>query len=147
MKLALAFVLLAPLAAASAAGPDHFLVSASFAPAAKGQAHGNVAVAFEAKDPDLRINQDPAPRLKLDPTQTVLVDKQPPPPKAVIAFDPAAAKSFDLTFPILFPADVAPGASRGTHNVSATVAFFYCSKREAWCRKGTAELTVPVRVP
>jgi hypothetical protein len=146
MKLATAFVLLAPLAAA-AAGPEHFSVTASYAPPAKGQAHGNVAVTFQAKDPDLRINQEPAPRLKLNPTQTVLVDEQPPPAKANIPFDPTTAKYFDLTFPLLFPAAVDPAAPQGAHNVKATVAFFYCSKREAWCRKGTAEVAFPVGVP
>ncbi len=146
MKFATAFVLLAPLAA-SAAGPEHFSVAASYAPAPKGQVHGNVAVTFQAKDPDVRINQEPAPRLKLDPTQTVLVDKQPPPVKANIPFDPATARYFDLTFPLLFPAAVGPAVPQGTHNVKATVTFFYCSKREAWCRKGAAEVAFPVRAP
>ncbi len=149
MKRPLAFLLLAPLAplAALAAGPDHFGLSASYTPPSKGQAHGSVAVTFAAKDPDLRINQDPAPRLKLDPGQTVLIDKQPPPAKSALPFDPATARYFDLTFPILFPAALAPGVAPGMHQVRATVVFFYCSKREAWCRKGSAEVVVPVRVP
>lgn len=146
MKLAIAFVLAVPLVA-SAADPQHFSVSASYLPPAKGQASGKVAVTFQAKDPDIRVNQEPAPRLKLDPAQAVLIDKQPPPAKAHVAFDPATAKYFDLAFPLLFPAAVSPEAAKGTHSVRATVTFFYCSKREGWCRKGSAEVEFPVRVP
>ena len=146
MKLAAAFVLLAPLAA-SAAGTEHFGVSASYAPPAKGQTYGNVAVTFQAKDPDVRINQEPAPRLKLDPAQTVLIDKQPSQAKANVPFDPASAKYFDLSFPVLFPTAISPDAPKGVHSVEATVTFFYCSKREAWCRKGAAAVDFQVQAP
>jgi len=146
MKLAAALVLLAPLAA-FAAGPEHFGVTASYAPPAKGQAHGNVAVSFQAKDPDVHINQEPAPRLKLDPAQTVLIDKQPSQAKANIPFDPASAKYFDLSFPVLFPAAISPDAPKGVHSVQATVTFFYCSQREAWCRKGAVAVGFQVQVP
>jgi hypothetical protein len=146
MKLAVVFSLLAPLAA-SAAAPQHFGVSAAYAPPAKGQSNGNVAVTFEAKDPEVHINQEPAPRLKLDPGQAVLVDKQPPPAKGNLSFDPATAKYLDLTFPVLFPVAVRPDAAKGVHSIPATVTFFYCSKREGWCRKGSTEVAFPVRVP
>ena len=41
----------------------------------------------------------------------------------------------------------APGLARGDHEAKATVTYFYCSKRDGWCRKGTAELEIPVTVP
>ncbi len=146
MKLGTAFLLLVVLPA-SAAGPDHFKVSAAYAPPAKGQATGSIAVTFQAKDPDIRLNQDPSPRLRLDPAQVILVDRQAPAAKAVVPFDPTTAKYLDLTFPVLFPVAVDGKAPKGQHDVRATVTFFYCSKREAWCRKGSAEVTVPVPVP
>jgi hypothetical protein len=31
--------------------------------------------------------------------------------------------------------------------VKATVTYFYCSKREGWCRKGTAAVDVPLDIP
>jgi hypothetical protein len=31
--------------------------------------------------------------------------------------------------------------------VKGNVTYFYCSKREGWCRKGTSEVTFVVNVP
>jgi hypothetical protein len=30
--------------------------------------------------------------------------------------------------------------------VKASVVYFYCSTREAWCRRGTVEVQIPVTV-
>jgi hypothetical protein len=30
--------------------------------------------------------------------------------------------------------------------VKASVVFFYCSSREAWCRRGSADVVIPVSV-
>jgi hypothetical protein len=58
-----------------AAGPRHFDVQASFVPAAKPGGEAVVAVLFTPLDPEVKINQEPAPRLKLSGEQPVLVLK------------------------------------------------------------------------
>jgi hypothetical protein len=106
-----------------------------------------VAVTFAPLDPDVHVNLEPAPRIKLDPAQRVLVDKQPPPPSRVATFDPETTRYLDPALPVYFPVALVAGAPKGSQSVKATVTYFYCSKREGWCRKGTAELNVPVSVP
>jgi hypothetical protein len=105
-----------------------------------------VAVTFRALDPDLKVNETPAPRLKLDLAQAVLVDRQAPAPAEVPDYDPLAARYLDTAKPVLFPVAVAPKAPRGTHEVAGSVVFFYCSIREAWCRRGSVDFTIPVPV-
>ena len=132
-----------PLLLAASLSP-HFDVTASLA---EGKAGPRVAVTFVAKDPDVHVNEEPAPRLRLDPLQKVLVDKQPPPPARAASFDPETARYLDLARPVLFPVGLAPGAPRGTQSVKASVVYFYCSKREGWCRRGSADLNLTVTVP
>ncbi|MBI3932670.1 MAG: hypothetical protein HY317_04585 [Acidobacteria bacterium] len=141
MKLSL--LLLAP---AVLAAPQHFSLFATFLAPTK-TAPGAIAVSFAALDPDVRLNEEPAPRLKLDAAQRVLLDKQPPAPTRVAAFDPETAQYLDTKLPVTFPVALAPGAPKGDHTVKATVTYFYCSKREGWCRKGSADVDVPVTVP
>lgn len=137
-------MLLTP-ALALAAGPRHFDVQASFVPAKPG-ALAAVAVFFTPLDPNVNINEEPAPRLKLDPAQAVLVDKQAPPdPKA--SGEAPAARYLDLSAPVRFPVALAPGVAKGRQPVKAAVTYFYCSKTEGWCRKGTSEVEIPVVVP
>jgi len=126
------------------APPRHFDVTAEYQAGAKRQ--GGVAVTFKAIDPDVVVNETPGPRLALDPAQTILVDKQPP-PKGAHAPDPGDGKYLDLSLPVVFPVAIAPGATSGAHDVKGKVTYFYCSKREGWCRKGTTEIEVPVPVP
>lgn len=131
-----------PLALLGAApgGSPHFDVSASFlAPAKRGGA-ASVAVTFVARDPDVNVNEDPPPRLKLDPSQRVLVDRQAPATTKPPAADDDHPRYLDLEHPVLFPVGIAPGAPKGSQAVKATVVYFYCSKREGWCRRGTAEV-------
>jgi hypothetical protein len=136
------------LPAAALAGPlQHFEVTASFTPPKKAGGIGAVAVTFRALDPDVRVNESPAPRLKLDILQAVLVDKQPPASEGVPAYDPSNVRYLDLAKPVLFPVAVFPKAPRGENLVPASVVFFYCSEREDWCRRGTAEVEIPVKVP
>jgi hypothetical protein len=105
-------------------------------------------VTFSPRDPQIRVNEEPAPRLKLDPAQGVLVDRQPPRDTgAAPAFDPATAKSLDPVTPVRFPVALAPNAPKGTHAVKASVTYFYCSKKDGWCRKSTTDVEVTVRVP
>jgi hypothetical protein len=148
MRLSTAFLvaLVTVAAAVSQAGP-HFNVSAAYvAPASKG-ADAAVAVTFVALDPDVRVNEEPSPRLKLDAAQTVLVDKQKPSASKAEAFDPEKAKYLDLSAPVLFPVAVSPAAPKGSQTAKANVTYFYCSKREGWCRKGTADVSVSLDVP
>jgi hypothetical protein len=131
---------------ALAAPARHFDVTAAFTPPKTPSATAAVAVTFRALDPDVKLNETPAPRLKLDLVPTVLVDRQAPPASQVPDYDPLTARYLDTAKPVLFPVAIAPTAPKGTHEVKASVVYFYCSTREAWCRRGTADVLVPVTV-
>jgi hypothetical protein len=146
MKRTTLLLSLAPVALL-AAGPQHFTLSAAYQPPAKASGNGAIAVTFMATDPDVHINEAPAPRIKLDPAQNVFVDKQAPVPDRVEAFDPDNAKYIDLSLPVVFPVAIAKGAPKGAQTVPVTVTYFYCSKRAGWCRKGTTDVDVTVNVP
>jgi hypothetical protein len=134
-------------ALAFAGAPVHFDVQAWFVPAMKPGADPAVAVSFSARDADVRINEIPAPRLRLDPGQTVMVDKQTPPAHAdEQPADPAAGRYLDLSVPVRFPVALAPGLPKGQKVVKGAVTYFYCSKKAGWCRKGTADVEIPVVV-
>ena len=96
-------------------------------------------------DPDVYVNEEPAPRLKLDPLQTVLEDKQGPPSARASTGIPSTPLSRPFAAGALSVA-VAPGASKCSTTSKASVVYFYCSKREAWCRRGTTEVEVAVEV-
>jgi len=132
---------------AGSARADRVIVSASYVPPAKAGAAGAVAVVFDTKDPDVHVNRDPAPRLALDPDQRVLVDKQPPRARRGGSADVEAAGFYDTETPVTFPVAVSPAAPKGEHEVKGSVTYFYCSKRDGWCRKGTSEVEIPVAVP
>src|SRR5262245_61599520 len=85
------------------APPQHLSVSASFKAPAKPGGLGAVLVTFVPKDPEVHVNEEPAPRLKLDPGQNLLVDKQTPPASRIEPFDPDNARYLDTTFPASFP--------------------------------------------
>jgi len=145
MKRLAAAALLALVPIAGLATDEHFNVSAAYVPPAKAGAPGAIAVAFLSADPDVRINQEPAPRLKLDPAQSVLVDRQPPAVrKAESAGEP---KYLDTSLPVAFPVALNPRAPKGEQPVKGVVTYFYCSKAEGWCRKGTSEVSFTVNVP
>jgi hypothetical protein len=141
--LAVALLVLAP-AAAGAMG-EHFTVSAAYVPPAKPRAAATVAVTFIPADPDVKINQEPAPRLKLDPEQGVLVDRQPPSPRR--GESGGEPKYLDASLPVAFPVALNPKAPKGEQIVKGNVTYFFCSKREGWCRKGTSEVAFVVNVP
>ena len=141
--LAIALFALAPVAALAAT--EHYALSAAYVPPAKPRGAATVAVTFIADDSDVKINQEPAPRLKLDPEQGVLVDRQAPPTrKGESVSEP---KYLDISLPVAFPVALNPKAPKGEQPVKGTVTYFYCSKREGWCRKGTSEVTFTVAVP
>ena len=133
-------------AATLAAPARHFEVTAAFTSPRASSRDGAVAVTFLAVDPDLKVNENPAPRLKLDLMQPVLVDKQAPAANQVPDYDPLTARYLDPAKPVLFPVAIAPAAPKGAHEVKASVVFFYCSTREAWCRRGSADISIPVTV-
>jgi hypothetical protein len=131
---------------ASPAGPQHFTLSASYTPRAKPGVDGTIAVTFTPRDADVHINENPPARLKLDPEQKVLVDKQPPAPPRVEPFDPEKVRYIDLAVPLIFPVAVAAGAPKGVQSIKATVVYFYCSKSQSWCRRGSTDIDVSVNV-
>ena len=53
----------------------------------------------------------------------------------------------DLAKPLRFPVAIAPKAPKGRQELTAKVVYFYCSKREGWCRRGTAEVEFTVEGP
>jgi hypothetical protein len=136
------------LAALLALGPSarHFDVVAAFEPPSKQGTDAAVAVTFRPLDPDVKVNETPAPRLRLDLTQAVLEDRQPPAATSVPDYDPLTARYLDVSQPVRFKVGVARGAARGAHEVKASVVYFYCSTREAWCRRGSADVLIPVTV-
>ena len=124
----------------------HFELVATFEPARKPGAPAAVAVTFQPLDPDVHVNETPAPELRLDLAQTVLEDRQPKAAATAPDFDPTQAHYLDLQKPVRFPVAVAKGVARGEHDVKASVVFFYCSSRELWCRRGSVDVLIPVSV-
>lgn len=124
----------------------HFEVTAAYQRVAGGREE--VAVRFVGTDPDVRINETPAPKLKLE-AGSVLTEKpavSAPRQAPAQARKAADGKYLDLTLPVAFTVATAPGAGRGPHTVKGSVTYFYCSKREGWCRKGVADVAFPVNV-
>jgi hypothetical protein len=115
----------------------HFAISAQYRPG-KAAGTGEVAVTFAPKDPDVKINTTPPPRLKLDEGQKLLAEKTAPPKAA------PDQKYLDLTFPVVFPVAVT-GPLQGEQTVKGALTYYYCSHREGWCRKGTADVEIPVK--
>jgi hypothetical protein len=121
-------------------------VEAAFLPPAKPGADAAIAVMLEPQAAGIVVNEKPAPRLSLDPLQTVLVDRQTPRAAGGGEIDPSQARHLDPSVPVRFVVAIAPGTPRGTHTVRGTVTFFYCSKTEGWCKKGSSEIAVIVPV-
>jgi hypothetical protein len=147
VALSVPMILVALALGQGSARADRVDVSATWVPPAKAGANGAVAVTFDTKDPDVHVNRDPAPRLALDPDQKVLVDRQPPRARRGGSADVEAAGFYEPGAPVSFAAAVSPAAPKGDHEVKGTVTYFYCSKRDGWCRKGTTEVEIPVVVP
>jgi hypothetical protein len=128
----------------SAVPSPHFQVTAAYEPPAKKGAPGAIVVEFKKLDPDVNINEEPAPRLKFNDAASPLV--APPAKGSGIVPDLANVKYLDLSKPVRFDVPTAPGAAKGLKSVKTSVSYFYCSKRENWCRKGTAEFDLSVVV-
>jgi hypothetical protein len=128
-------------------GPRYFELRASFVPATRAGTPSTLSVTFEPKESDVEVNETPAPRLRLDPEQRVLLDKQPTPDESRRAVDLANPRYLDTALPVTFPVALVPGAPKGRHDLKATVIYFYCSRRERWCRKGESDIDFSVTVP
>jgi hypothetical protein len=146
MKRLLLALLVLPVV--GAAGPrSDFDLLASFEPPQEPGEDAAVAVRFRALDPDLRLNETPAPRLRLDLLETVLIDRQAPAPRRVPVYDPLTARYLDVSDPVRFDVEISPTAPRGLQTIEAEVVFFYCSVRAAWCRRAIADIEFTVAVP
>ncbi len=143
MKALSAIVALIPVLAL-AGSSAHFAVEARYLAAKKKADSAAIAVRFTALDPEVRINEEPAPQLKLDPKQKVLAYKAPSASMVPPSFDPAFAKYLDLSQPVSFAVTLAEGAPKGPQKVAGSVVYFYCSKKEGWCRKGSTPFEVTV---
>lgn len=126
-------------------GPAHVGLEASFAPPARGSASAAVLVRFLPLSEGVRVNQEPAPRLRLE-TTGILLDRQPPQQRAV-PVDPDFARYLEPSEPVRFPVAIDPAAPRGQHVVRATVTYSYCSKTQGWCRRGSEPVEVLVQIP
>lgn len=142
-KLTLAFLLLPSLVLA---GPKKDVDVLAFYAAAGAESGGPAILVSLAPISDgIVVNEHPAPRLALAGTQSLLVYEPPPKAKAG-AVDPGQATYLDPEVPVRFPVKVASGAPKGDHLVKATVTYFYCSKREGWCRKGSEQVELTVKI-
>lgn len=124
---------------------QHFEVTAAYEAPAKKGATANLLFQFKQKDPDVYINEEPAPRIKFAAGAPLVA---PPPPKSSgVIPDPANVKYLDLAKPVRFAVTPATDAAKGMSRVKTTLSYFYCSKRENWCRKGTADFDLAVVLP
>src|SRR5262245_1393108 len=105
-------------------GTQYFSVTAAFEAAPRAGKPASLAVSFTGFDADVHINEEPAPRLRLDETQTVLVDKQGPASGKGPDFDVDSARYLDLAKPVRFPVAIAPDAPKGEQTVKGTVVYF-----------------------
>jgi hypothetical protein len=130
------------LAATSSAAPAHFDVTASFAPG-RAPGKGEVSVTFAGRDPDVRINAHPAPKLAVEGG---LLIAQPLPAGAEKGKGKADGEAayLDTALPVVFTVGVPGGTPKGAFTAKASVTYFYCSKRDGWCRKGTTPVEFPV---
>ena len=121
---------------------QHFDVTGAYEAPAKKGALGHVVFEFRQKDPNVYINEEPAPRIKFAAGSPLVA---PPPPKSSgVIPDPATAKYLDLAKPVRFAVTSAADAAKGLSRVKTSLSYFYCSKRENWCRKGTADFDLAV---
>jgi hypothetical protein len=127
-------MLSALLVAASAVG-----VTASFVPAPRAGAPAVIEVRFAPADPEVHVNRFPPPRLDLEPMQDLI--KLAPAPAA----KPGGEKYLGPSEPYRFPV-IAKGGAPGAQSVKGVVTYFYCSQREGWCRKGSNDVEVAVKL-
>jgi hypothetical protein len=115
--------------------------------APKGGAPGAIVVHLTPRSPDIRIDQQPAPRLSLG-SPSVLVDRQAPVRATVNTpvLEPDFARYLDPAVPLRFAVAPDSKAPKGTHTVSGTINFAYCSKSQGWCKRGKEPLELSVTI-
>ncbi len=126
-------------------GPTQVGLEASFAPPARGSASAAILVRFTPLSEGVKVNLEPAPRLRLE-TAGILLDRQPPPLRTA-PIDPDFARYFEPSDAARFPVAIDPAAPRGQHVVRATVTYSYCSRTQGWCRRGNEPVEVLVSIP
>ena len=138
-------VVLAWLGAAASGGSD-VSVEARYEAPVKAGGPGAIVARLRPSSADLRVNELPAPRLRLE-AGGVLLDRQPKATQHVPLVDPEFARYLDTSQPLRFAVEPAPRAPRGTHLVPAALTFAYCSKKHGWCKKGSERIEVRVTIP
>jgi len=137
-------VLASCLVALGAGKSRHVEVLADFEAASDGGAA--VVVSLMPRSASYKVNETPAPRLALGADQQVLEDRQPPASTKYEPYDPETARYLNPEKPVRFAVAIAAGAPKGIQIVPAKVTFFYCSSTEGWCRRGTEDIEIIVRV-
>jgi hypothetical protein len=117
---------------------DHVDIQAALRRGASG---AEIAVTLTPRDHDIKVNRAPSPRLTLDAAQQVLSLKP-----AKVEKGEKKEGYLDTTFPVVFPVEVGAHGHGGAF-VKGTLTYYYCSKAEGWCRKGTREVEVPANLP
>lgn len=123
---------------------QHFDVTGAYEVPSKKGGPGHLVFEFRQKDKDVYINEEPAPRVKVGPGSPIVAPK---PKGSGLVPDLENVKYLDLTKPVRFAVTSAKDAPQGLSRVKTTLSYFYCSKRENWCRKGTAEFDLAVVLP
>jgi hypothetical protein len=129
----------------AASGASDVSVEARYEPPAHAGGQALIVARLLPRNPDLRVNELPAPRLRLE-AGGVLVDRQPAPTPHVPLVDPEFAKYLDTSQPVRFAVEPDPKAAPGTYVVPASVSFAYCSKQQGWCKKGKERIEVSVTI-
>ncbi len=128
-----------------ASGREHVGLATTFE-RGRVEREGDVVVLFTPLDPAVHLNAEPAPRLRLDPTQRVLAEAAGPTPAAAREPFPNG-RYLDPRVGVRFPVRLRPGATRGHHTVSGTLIYFYCSTSEGWCRRAQDKVEVSLSIP
>jgi len=131
---------------AAASGLSDVAVEAHYEAPAKPGAPAAIVARLFPRSTDLRVNELPAPRLRLEP-QSVLIDRQPKASAHVPVVDPEFARYLDTAGWLRFAVVPDPGTPRGIYTVPASLTFAYCSKKQGWCKKGVERIEVQVTIP
>jgi hypothetical protein len=131
---------------AAASGLSDVAVEAHYEAPAKPGAPATIVARLFPRSADLRVNELPAPRLRLEP-QSVLIDRQPEASTHVPVVDPEFARYLDTAEPLRFAVASDARVPRGTYTVPASLTFAYCSRKQGWCRKGVERIELQVTIP
>jgi hypothetical protein len=145
LEAALALVFSSGVFTPATTTPDVRMEASYQAPGQPG-ASGAILVRFVPRSPEIRVNEEPPPRLRLE-GGGVLLDRQPPARAGATIVEPDLARYLDPAVPVRFAVAPDPRASGGTHVVRASVSYAYCSKTQGWCKRATQPIEVEVKLP